>query len=97
MRVLAFLCIGLLALYGCYLTGYLLIPMPDFIRLSAHFGDVALLQIHEPVGNLAQCERIRCDEVLANTNSYYQGASRPGYYNFFGRVLVDDAETVSTL
>ena len=61
-------------LHGFALDG-LAIDIPDLHAVTADLGDVALLQVHEAVGNLAQRQLVGRQEVLAQAQADHQRAA----------------------
>ena len=70
---------------------------PDVDALRRKIDQIALLQIDEAVGDRAQRQRIRGDEVLADAYADHQRAAGPGGDDAVRVVLADDAQRVGAV
>ena len=71
--------------------------VPDLHLVTADFGDIALFQIHETVGDLAQGQLVGSQEVLAMAQADYQRAAAACGYQAVGLCHADQRKAVGTV
>ncbi|MNF72908.1 hypothetical protein D3C84_548980 [compost metagenome] len=87
----AFVVLHLLALYGAALL------VPDLHAVAANLGDVALFQVDETVGDLAQGQLVGGEEVLAQAEADHQRAATAGSHQTVRLLGADHGQAVGTV
>ncbi|MNQ83516.1 hypothetical protein D3C85_985990 [compost metagenome] len=75
----------------------LAVDIPDLHAVTADFGDVALFQVHEAIGDLTQRQLVGGEEVLTQAQANHQRAATASRNQTIRLQSTDHRQTVSTV